>query len=86
MEAQALRLNPCRTAVLTRHLWGGRIQVLRTSRRAIRILVPRDEVAGLVRNILPNALCNADVGGRPVLSPNSAPNWGARFDDLGGRP
>ena len=26
MEAQALRLNPCRTAVLTRHLWGGRIE------------------------------------------------------------
>ena len=53
------------------------IQVLRTSRRAIRILVPRDEVAGLVRNMLPNALCDADVGGTPVLSPNSAPNWGS---------
>ena len=26
MEVQALRLNPCRTAILTRHLWGGRIE------------------------------------------------------------
>ena len=25
-EAQALSLSPCRTAILTRHLWGGRIE------------------------------------------------------------
>ena len=26
MEAQALSLSPCRTTILTRHLWGGRIE------------------------------------------------------------
>ena len=29
-----MSLSPCRTAVLTRHLWGGRIQSLRAFRRA----------------------------------------------------
>ena len=33
-EAQSLSINPCRTAILTRHLWGGRIQSLRAFRRA----------------------------------------------------
>ena len=26
IEAQSLSINPCRAAILTRHLWGGRIE------------------------------------------------------------